>query len=134
MEEKETSVTIGGFTEDDPKISSCMSNDTNVTIGIKFTKENQSHILGFSDGDYKLFHQLISTMSLEKIKNKKCKNDNKMKCPSCKKEVVGRLALSRKDNKTQLCSECGMREGLSNIEFLSPEGIEKIIEMSKMAR
>lgn len=68
MEERETSVTIVEFTENDIIPESCMSNDTNVTIGIKFSKKGQSQIIGFSDSDYKLFHQLISAMSLDEIK------------------------------------------------------------------
>lgn len=68
---EETSVTIIGFTEEDILPSSCMSNDTNVTIGIKFIKDGKSQIIGFSDADYKLFHQLISIMSLEEIKKLK---------------------------------------------------------------
>lgn len=35
-----------------------------------------------------------------------------MKCPKCKKEIKGYPALSRKDNKTEICSECGTKEAL----------------------
>jgi predicted RNA-binding Zn-ribbon protein involved in translation (DUF1610 family) len=35
-----------------------------------------------------------------------------MKCPICKKEIKGYPALSRKDNKTEICSSCGVKEAL----------------------
>ena len=35
-----------------------------------------------------------------------------MKCPICGKEIVGYPALSRKDNKTKICSDCGQEEAL----------------------
>ena len=45
-------------------------------------------------------------------------NDSKFKivknCPSCKKELIGYTALSRRDNKTEICSECGMKEAIVN--------------------
>lgn len=33
-------------------------------------------------------------------------------CPKCKKEYEGYPAISRKDNKTEICSECGLLEAL----------------------
>lgn len=75
MKEKETSVTIVGLSKEDKIFESCMSNDKNITIGIKFIKSGKSQIIGFSDADYKLFQQLISTMSLEEIK--RIRNENK---------------------------------------------------------
>ena len=35
-------------------------------------------------------------------------------CPLCKKEIVGYPALSRKDNKTEICSNCGTKEALED--------------------
>ena len=37
-----------------------------------------------------------------------------MKCPSCGKEFERLLALSRKDNKTMICDECGVKEALDD--------------------
>lgn len=34
------------------------------------------------------------------------------KCPICKKPIVGYPAISRKDNKTEICSKCGQVEAL----------------------
>ena len=34
------------------------------------------------------------------------------KCPKCGKYYAGNPALSREDNKTEICPECGMREAV----------------------
>lgn len=36
-------------------------------------------------------------------------------CPRCGKEYTGRPALSRADNKTYICPDCGTREALESI-------------------
>lgn len=45
-------------------------------------------------------------------------NDSKFKiynvCPICKHEYDGYPSLSRMDNKTTICSECGMKEAIVN--------------------
>ena len=33
-------------------------------------------------------------------------------CPTCKSNYEGLGALSRKDNKTEVCSQCGLNEAL----------------------
>ena len=33
-------------------------------------------------------------------------------CPSCGKEITGHPALSRRDNKTKICSKCGTLEAI----------------------
>ena len=35
-----------------------------------------------------------------------------MICPICKQKIKGYPAISRKDNKTQICSKCGSKEAL----------------------
>lgn len=40
-------------------------------------------------------------------------------CPSCEKNELreeGGNALSRKDNETEICSDCGMKEALEEYE------------------
>ena len=37
-----------------------------------------------------------------------------MKCPKCGKESDRLLALSRRDNRTKICNECGTREALED--------------------
>ena len=37
------------------------------------------------------------------------------KCPRCGRYMVGYPAISRKDNKTEICSTCGLREALEAI-------------------
>ena len=34
------------------------------------------------------------------------------KCPTCKRRYVGYPALSRKDNKTEICPDCGTKEAI----------------------
>lgn len=54
---------------------------------------------------------------------KKLKSKNKI-CPRCKELITGYPALSRKDNKTEICSSCGTLEALEifyNSEFLKNE-------------
>ena len=48
------------------------------------------------------------------------------KCPICKNKIIGVPALSRKDNKTEICSRCGRIEAIE--EFI--KSIKK--ENSKM--
>lgn len=38
------------------------------------------------------------------------------KCPKCGKYYVGYHALSREDNKTEICSECGVGEAVISIQ------------------
>lgn len=35
-------------------------------------------------------------------------------CPRCKKTYIGYPALSRKDNITPICSDCGVQEALED--------------------
>ncbi len=44
-------------------------------------------------------------------------------CPKCKGSLGERPALSRRDNKTDICAECGYKEAM--------EDIEKIINRNK---
>ncbi len=48
-------------------------------------------------------------------------------CPKCGQEYDRYPALSRKDNKTLICPDCGAREALQSIG-ISLDGQEKIIE------
>lgn len=38
------------------------------------------------------------------------------KCPKCGGPLGKRPALSRRDNKTDICSECGYREAIEDLE------------------
>ena len=35
-------------------------------------------------------------------------------CPICKNSIIGYPAVSRKDNRTEICSACGMIEALED--------------------
>ena len=48
-------------------------------------------------------------------------------CPYCENIYTGCPALSRKDNKTFICPDCGTREALAEIGIV-PEEQEKILE------
>ncbi len=48
-------------------------------------------------------------------------------CPICKKPYFGAPALSRKDNKTLICPDCGTREALESIG-VGPEEQDHILD------
>ena len=53
-------------------------------------------------------------------------------CPICKKEYKGRPALSRVDNKQEICSECGTRQSLELVGKTTKE-INEVVELVKKA-
>ena len=48
-------------------------------------------------------------------------------CPNCGQAYTARPALSRKDNKTLICPDCGIREALTGLG-IDLEEQEKILE------
>jgi len=48
-------------------------------------------------------------------------------CPKCGKEYIGAPALSRTDNQTLICPDCGTRESLESIG-VSVEEQDKILQ------
>ena len=48
------------------------------------------------------------------------------RCPECGREYEGRPAISRKDNATPICPDCGCRQALEAIG-VDPEEREKIL-------
>ncbi len=60
------------------------------------------------------------------------KNDNISRisiCPVCGKAYAGHPAISRKDNETPICPDCGIREALAtlNVDIEEQEEILAII-------
>ena len=55
------------------------------------------------------------------------KNEPKV-CPLCGRTYTEVPALSRKDNTTQICPDCGTRESLEAIG-ISPKEQEKVLEI-----
>lgn len=49
-----------------------------------------------------------------------------MVCPICEKEYDGHPALSRVDNKTYICPDCGYRQAMKAIG-MNPSEIEKML-------
>ncbi len=39
------------------------------------------------------------------------------KCPKCDAHYIGYPALSRRDNKTKICSKCGMKEAIESVRL-----------------
>ena len=57
------------------------------------------------------------------------KSDNTLRlriCPLCGKPYTGHPALSRTDNETPICPDCGTRQALASIG-VNPEEQEQII-------
>ena len=54
-------------------------------------------------------------------------------CPICGREYNDRPALSRRDNETEICPECGQREALASIGVTNKAEQNHIIALSKMA-
>jgi len=45
-------------------------------------------------------------------------NQKRKKCPRCGKSYVGFPALSRRDNKTDICSKCGTEEAMVDYAYV----------------
>ena len=50
-------------------------------------------------------------------------------CPICGEEYAEPPALSRIDNKTEICSSCGIRQAVENI--LPADDVEEIVKKNK---
>lgn len=54
-------------------------------------------------------------------------------CPKCGREYEGYPAISRADNETEICPECGTREALESAG-ISPEKQEEILKTIRQAK
>lgn len=54
-------------------------------------------------------------------------------CPKCGREYKERPAVSRADNRTMICPDCGTREALESMG-ISPDEQEQIIESIHRSR
>ena len=56
-----------------------------------------------------------------------------MKCPRCKHEMSKYPAISRRDNKTEICSECGIQEAMFDyvMAFSDNQNLKAIKEAEK---
>lgn len=50
-------------------------------------------------------------------------------CPTCGKTYNAVPAISRKDNTTEICPECGIKEALQRFDFTADE-IKQIISIT----
>ena len=51
----------------------------------------------------------------------KCKKWHNRECPRCKKKFSGYPALSRVDNETEICSDCGVEEAIEQFIQFFPQ-------------
>lgn len=54
-------------------------------------------------------------------------------CPLCGRNYEGHPALSRTDNKTLICPECGQRQALESIGIVNVNEQDRIIGLSRRA-
>ena len=54
--------------------------------------------------------------------------NEKQKCPICGQEYTGRPALSREDNQTLICPDCGTRQALTAIG-VAPDKHDAVIAL-----
>lgn len=54
-----------------------------------------------------------------------------MKCPKCGEEYERLLALSRRDNKTQICDICAITEALEDFPHTDKELASGVIDAAK---
>ena len=52
-------------------------------------------------------------------------------CPICNKTYTDEPALSRTDNHTEICSECGQRQALESIGVIDRAEQDRIIRRSR---
>lgn len=55
-------------------------------------------------------------------------------CPLCGNEYVGHPALSRLDNATYICPDCGQRQALESVGITDKLEQDKVINLSKGVR
>lgn len=60
------------------------------------------------------------------MKNNKFKNNSYRTCPRCRKAYNTYPAISRKDNKTKICPQCGNEEVLIDFLFIHDKDIPRI--------
>lgn len=56
-------------------------------------------------------------------------------CPKCGRTYTREPSLSRKDNETLICPECGLEEGLRSVQStlgLSDEDIQDVVKEARM--
>ena len=57
----------------------------------------------------------------------------KRKCPKCGIEYSGHPAVSRSDNYTQICPDCGIREAMEYVGA-DPIDIENVVRIAREHR
>jgi len=65
-------------------------------------------------GTKEIIFEEQEALILDYLKKKHGMPEETKKCPRCNKQYTGYPALSRKDNKTEICSQCGQREAMAS--------------------
>lgn len=60
-----------------------------------------------------------------------CKPEHRKKCPICHKRYRGYSAISRRDNKTEICNNCGVEEAMQDYLNRKQGFIRAIIAKAK---
>lgn len=55
-------------------------------------------------------------------------------CPACEQKYSGYPALSRKDGKTQICPDCGIREALEAFGVDRDKIEESLVEIQRLQK
>lgn len=86
--------------------------------------ENASRLLGeaadifYEDADVEAIEamrRIREQAAHDAAERERRKAMDKLKCPLCGQEYTGRPALSREDNRTLICPDCGTRQALTAI-------------------
>lgn len=74
----------------------------------------------------------ISKVGYEAFRNAPKRIQKESVCPICEQKYSGYPALSRKDGKTQICSDCGIREALEAIGYDTNKIEESIAKVHRL--
>ena len=94
-----------------------------------------AYLQGFIEGITPFNAKVGTNLNIENPPEKEGKN-TMAKCPLCGKEYEDRPAISRKDNKTEICPDCGTLEALESIgasDEMKDEVLKTIHEARKGA-
>ena len=81
---------------------------------------------------YKIVSDAIDILLNNAVENK-VKNESKRNCPKCGRQYTAPPAISRSDNKTEICPVCGAEEAIAFLPEEQRAEIIKTIETAERA-